>query len=174
MREWQRVRGNRWSRGWWALVFLGLWPAIGWGTQAAAVGTLHMEGQGIEQLVLQDNVGRRNTFARPDANLVLPEGDYRIEQITLQGGYYCPGRQLSAEEQVVNVRAGAPAVLKFGAPLRQTVEVQRRGTVMVLNYSLLGRHGETYTTDTTEKSKRPIFAVHRGSWKVLSAPFPFG
>lgn len=174
MRERQRVRGNRWSRGWWALVFLGLWPAIGWGTQAAAVGTLHMEGQGIEQLVLQDNAGRRNTFVRPDPNLVLPEGDYHVEAITLRDGYVCLGRQLSAEEQVVKVRAGAPAVLKFGAPLRQTVEIQRRGTVMILNHKLLGRSGETYAIDTIEKSKRPVFAVYRGPWKVFSAPFPFG
>ncbi len=107
MLERQRIECDRCGWGWLAVVSLGLWPAIVWGTQAAAVGTLHVEGQGIARLVLQGNAGQSRTFEHPDPNLVLPEGDYRIEYITLEGGLVCFRSQIPADQQGVKIRVGA-------------------------------------------------------------------
>jgi hypothetical protein len=63
-------------------------------------------------------------------------------------------------------------MLKVGAPLKQTVRVQRQGGILVLNYELLGVGGEKYTGP--DRSKPPTFTVYKGDKEIASDKFEFG
>ena len=169
-----RKRKAKHARLGWALlgmIFLGAQQADARGEQAPRVGTLHIDGAGIERLVLQGDTGQPKVFPRPEPNVVLPEGNFRLEEVTLQGGYSCLGFQIPAEARVVKIGAGASATLKLGAPLRQTVKIERWGAALVLNYQLLGRGGESYTVTRRQASKPPAFVIYRGERKVASGTF---
>jgi hypothetical protein len=140
----QRVKYHRLGLVLWGLVFLQATQS-GFGTgQAPGVGMLHLEGQGIERLVLQDDTRQPKVFQRPEPSLVLSEGCYHVEQITLLGGHSCHQYQVPYAQRIVRIGPGAPATLKLGAPLRQVVQIERRGASMVLNYQLVGQGGELY------------------------------
>lgn len=157
----------------WGLVWFYVAPAGVCAAQTARVGTLHLEGQGIEQLILRDDKGHRQTFQHPEPNLVLPEGNYSIEQITLLGGHSCrldrshPARRLAVDPNT-------SATLSVGAPLQQVIRVSRRGSIMDLAYELIGRGGEHYDIHWDPNCQRPAFAVYRGDDKVASGDFEFG
>jgi len=139
----------------------------------ADTGRLRIEGQGIEQLVLREGSGRDRPFDRPGPMVALPPGDYRVQSVRLQGGHYTPSHLIPKGLQVA-VDANAPATLTLGAPLRQSVKVERQGPVMVLNYELIGRGGERYVINRGENAKSPTFTVYRGDSKVASGDFEFG
>jgi hypothetical protein len=63
-------------------------------------------------------------------------------------------------------------VLKLGAPLAQTVKVQRQGSVLVLNYELLGSGGEKYSG--SNRSKPPTFTIYKGDKEIASDKFEYG
>ncbi len=140
---------------------------------ASRVGTLHVEGQGIDLLVLRDDAGQEKTVRRPEAEMVLPPGRYRLERIVLQGGRSCrPGEPLL--DRRLTVDPNTPATLRVGAPLRQVIEAHRQGSIMSLTYELVGQGGECYDIRQDLQDRSPAFAVYRGDRKVGSGDFEFG
>ena len=169
----QRVKCHRFGWILWGLVFLH-WAQAGFAAEPTPrVGTLHLEGNGIEILVLQQDTGRERIFQRPGTDVVLPEGRYRIQQIILVGGRTCRPGELPADRWVT-VEPNTPATLAVGAPLRQVIEVKRRGATMVLAYELIGQGGEHYSVDPGGGHQAPAFAVYRGDHQVASGDFEFG
>ncbi len=163
--------------GGWALLavaFLYVSQVGAGGEPSPGVGTLHIEGEGIERLVLQGSTGPRKVFERPEPNLVLPEGSYRLEEVVLQGGYSCPWPQIPAGARVVKIGPGTSVTVKLGAPLRQTVRMERWGRSLVLNYQLLGRGGESYLVTQRQAAQPPAFVIYRGEKKVASGTFEPG
>lgn len=136
-------------------------------------GELHIEGEGIEQLVLRDQEGRQRTLDRPGPMVTLPVGKYSVFSIKLQGGHSCPFHQIPMELRAA-VDSNAPGALKIGAPLRQTVRIARQGPMMVLHYELIGQGGERYAVERGQDTPKPAFAVYRGDDKVASGDFEFG
>jgi hypothetical protein len=136
---------------------------------ASRVSTLHLAGQGIGRLILRDSMGQRKIFSRPEPNLVLPEGDYCLDQVELQGGPSC----VPAEQRVLRLRAGVPATLKVGAPLWQGVQIERRGAALVLNYQLVGQGGESYV-NRYPNAAPPTFTAYQGQRKITSGQFEYG
>ncbi len=65
-----------------------------------------------------------------------------------------------------------PAVLKVGAPLKQSVRAQRRKNLLFLNYELLGVGGHNYVQ--AQRGTPPQFAIYRGDKKIASGKFEFG
>ncbi len=139
-------------------------PALGAQSETAS-GELQIDGGPIERLILLDENGRQKHFDRPGESLPLPPGVYRLHEVALEGGYVCRAHRVPGDGKIV-VEPGRPATLRLGAPLRQTIRVERWGTRMILNYDLLGRGGERYCVP--EDSAPPAFAVFRGDRAILS------
>jgi len=136
----------------------------------SAMGELKLEGKHIQQLVLQSRDGKRESFDKPGESITLPAGEYRLREVHLEGGYV--SRVQIVPDDWVTADKDKPAVLKVGAPLKQTVKVQRQRNLLVLNYELLGVGGESYTH--RDRSKRPQFTVYKGTKKITTRKFEYG
>jgi hypothetical protein len=139
--------------------------------QGTALGELKLQGKYIERLILERKDGRREEFKLPEETIELTEGEYRLHEVHLKGGYICTYSRFPTRDWVT-VAPDKPAVLKVGAPLKQTIKVQRKGRVLALRYELLGVGGEQYTS--RNRSKPPTIAVYKRDKKIHSGKFEFG
>jgi hypothetical protein len=139
--------------------------------QNSALGELKLQGKYINYLVLRRKDGRTERFNRPEETIKLPAGEYRLQEVRLEGGYTCRLLSVSGRDWVT-VDEDKPAVFKVGAPFKQTVRVQRQGGILVLNYELLGVGGEKYTGG--DRSKPPTFSVYKRDKEIASDKFEFG
>ena len=139
--------------------------------QDSATGELKLKGKSIVRLILrrEDN-NEREEFRRPEQIIKLPTGEYCVQEVHLVDGY--TSRSSNTTVDWVTIAEDKPAVLKLGAPLTQTVKVQRQGSVLVLNYELLGGGGEKYTS--SDRSKSPTFTIYKGDKEIASDKFEFG
>jgi len=170
----QRVKYHR--LGWilWGLVFLHGTQAGLCAEQTPQVGTLRLEDQGIERLVLQGSTGPRLFYYSHEPNLVLRADTYRLEEIVVQGNYSSSGLQIPAPARVLTIAPGGLVTLKLGIPLRQAVKIERWGRSLVLNYQLLGCGGESYTFTRRQGANPPVFTVHQGERQAGSGRFAAG
>ncbi len=139
--------------------------------QEPALGELKLDGKYIERLVLSRNDGHREVFSDPKETVKLPVGQYLLQDVRLKGGY--TRRTIGASQSRVTISEGETAVLKVGAPLKQTVSVRRRGRMLELSYGLHGVGGATYTA-VTNANKRPAFAIYKGEREIATGEFEFG
>jgi len=154
------------------VIFLSAGVSLSWAQeQDSALGELKLQGRYIDRLVLRRKDGRTERLNRPDETIKLPVGEYRLLEAHLEGGYTCRIMRVSRYDWVT-VAEGEPAVFKVGAPLKQMVRARRRGSVLVLNYELLGAGGEKYTGGN--RSKPPTFTVYKGDEEIASGKFEFG
>lgn len=135
-------------------------------------GELRLEGTQIELLVLQGKDGPIQRYDHPRETIRLPVGEYRLQDVRLKGGYNYSSRGTSTYNWVT-VTEDKPTAFKVGAPLKQTVKIERQGPILVLNYELTGTGGETYTS-ASNRSKRPTFTVLKGDKEVGAGEFEFG
>ena len=135
------------------------------------MGTLRIEGEGIERLVLQGSTGPRLFCYSREPNLVLRADTYRVEEIVVQGNYSSSGLQIPAAMRGLTIEPGGLVTLKLGVPLRQTVKIERWGRFLVLNYQLFGRGGESYTFTRRQGAKPPVFTIYQGERRVGSGNF---
>jgi len=138
--------------------------------QKKALGELKIEGMHIERLVLCRKDGRTEQFDKPQEIIKLAVGEYRLQDVRLKDGYTSNNLRTSTHNWVV-VTDREPAALKVGAPLKQAVKIERRGSILELNYNLTGVGGETYAST---RNKRPAFTVFKGEKKVATGEFEFG
>ncbi|OHB54495.1 MAG: hypothetical protein A2173_05745 [Planctomycetes bacterium RBG_13_44_8b] len=135
------------------------------------MGEIKLEGKNIQRLVLQSKGDSQETFKQPGESINLPPGEYKLYEVRLQGGYICHA-WIDPNTPSVTVTPQTPAVLKIGAPLKQSVEVERQGRVLTLNYKLLGAGGENYSFE--RRDKPPIFTVYKADKEIASGNFEFG
>ena len=133
------------------------------------MGELRLEGQYIERLVLREKDGHTEQFSKPEETIKLPVGEYRLQEVRLKDGFIYNNR--TSKYNWVSVTEDKPAVLKVGAPLKQTLNVERRGPILNIGYELTGMGGETYAVT---RSKHPQFAVFKGEKKIATGDFEFG
>lgn len=155
------------------LLLLGSAGAEETGPASQEVGELRIEGQGIELLTVRNAAGVRKTFDRPGSTLTLPAGDYHVDSVRLEGGHSTQSANVPANLRVT-VGSRAPATLKVGAPLRQIIKARRQGSMLVLDYELIGQGGEQYRVSRNQGAATPGFAVYRGKRNVASGQFEFG
>ncbi len=134
-------------------------------------GRLKIVGKGIEHLVLVDKDNKRHKFDTPGEILSLPPGEYRPEQVRLTGGFSCNVSSRTSGYSF-NIDPNSTAEFKMGAPLTQTITVNRKGKILQLGYGLHGIGGEEYTS--SNRSNPPEFAVYKGDTKVGGGKFEFG
>jgi hypothetical protein len=135
-------------------------------------GELRIEGTNISRLVLVGQDNHREEWSHVSGSLSLPAGTYRVQQIELQGGYSAFPAGAGALAEIV-ISPDQPAVLKAGGPLRQTVSINRRGSVLVLNYGLVGIGDEEYRP-ATRSQEPPSFTVYKGNRTIASGKFEYG
>jgi hypothetical protein len=140
--------------------------------RGSALGELKLDGNHIERLVLSQKDGGRKKFDKPNETIKLAIGEYRLQEASLEGGYSCGITTPISDADWVTIAEDKPAVLKVGAPLKQTVELKRQGSLLLLNYKLLGAGGEAYTSDN--RSDPPAFTVYKGDKKIASCKFEYG
>ena len=134
-------------------------------------GRLKIVGKGIEHLVLVDKDRKRHEFDTPPEVLSLPPGEYRPEQVRLKGGFSC-NLYSRASAYTFKIDPNSTTDLNMGAPLTQTITVNRKGKILQLGYGLHGIGGEEYTS--SDRSNPPEFAVYKGETKVGGSKFEFG
>lgn len=139
--------------------------------QRSTLGELKLEGEHVERLVLQRKDGHTERFDKPGETIKLPVGEYLLLESHLDGGYFC-FQGAGPQSKWITITENAPAVLKIGAPLNQTLTVKRQGKVLVLDYKLLGIGGETYTNEN--RNKPPSFTVYKGDQEIASGQFAYG
>ena len=155
-------------------VLLLILPTARGGAQTPGMGTLHVEGEGIQRLVLQGSTGPRLFYYSREPNLVLRADTYHLEEIVVQGSYASSGLQIPAPARVLKIEPGGFATVKLGPPLRQTIQVERWGRSLVLNYQLLGRSGESYTVTRRQGKNPPTFVIDQGGNRIASDSFAAG
>jgi hypothetical protein len=139
--------------------------------QGSVLGELKLEGNHIERLVLHRRDGRTEQFNEPAETIKLTIGEYRLQEVRLKGGFNC-NSIISSTYNWVTVTEDESAVLKVGAPLKQMLEVKRRGKALVLDYKLLGIGGESYTKQG--RNKPPRLIVYNGDEEINSGRFEYG
>ena len=138
--------------------------------QKKSLGELKIEGNHIKKLVLRRKNGQNEIINTPDAIIKLPVGEYSLLESHLKGGYVRLG---TSTNEWIEVSEDKPAVLKVGAPLKQTIVVIRQGKVLILNYKLMGAGGEQYR-DPMRPETRPSFTIYKGERIVGSGKFDYG
>jgi hypothetical protein len=133
-------------------------------------GALLLEGQSVGELVLTDRQGRQPVISRTGPRVSLPPGEYRVQQVTIQGGY--TGRAAPGETGWFLVTSDQPHRLRVGAPLTPQVTGTRRGTVLSLDYELRDDGGLRYTPPAN--TPPPRFTIRQHGREVGSGSFEYG
>jgi len=139
--------------------------------QKSTLGELKLESEHVERFILWRKDGHIERFNQPGEVVELPVGQYHLMESHLDGGYSCIQGAVP-QNKWITIDENKPAVLKVGAPLKQTLEVKRQGKVLVLDYKLLGIGGEAYTHE--DRSNPPSFTVYKGDQEIASGQLAYG
>jgi hypothetical protein len=142
---------------------------------------LILEGRHIEKLVLSDRQGRVTELVRPGDRVLLPAGDYQIDDIVVKGGYTCdwqfplawpqlPSRWPPQSERRITLSHDSPCRPNIGTPLKPEITAKRVGRLMKVSYSLWLRDGGArgYSNPNSRNALFPQFAVYQGDRDVTS------
>ena len=161
------------------LLLPGVGAALGADAEGPSAGdtadcTLQIEGTLIESLTLVTRSGDPQTFERPGASVSVPAGEYRVQEVTLQGDYASydysadPGDWFSLTPE-------EPHRLQVGAPLKPELSATRSGRIVKLDHGLYDGGGRRYTyRGENERPDPPRFTVYRGEQEVGSGAFEYG
>jgi hypothetical protein len=139
--------------------------------QKKTLGELKLEGKHIERLVLCRKNGQTEQFNEPNQVLRLGVGKYRLQYVSLKGGYTCNSLRTSMYDWIT-IAENEPALLKMGAPLKQILEVKRQGKTLIMNYKLLGVGGEAYIN--ADRSNPPGLTIYKGDKEIVNSSFAYG
>jgi hypothetical protein len=137
-------------------------------------GLIKIEGRHIKRLVLirQSENYKKETFLEPNESIRIPLGQYQISEIELRGGYTSYQYNLPKNIGEITVKEGESSVVKLGAPLTQSVKIERRGNSLQLSCKLQGIGGEDYSEQ--QRNNAPRFAVYKGDVQIGSGTFAYG
>lgn len=135
-------------------------------------GNLEIEGTGITRLVLRLADGERKVFNNPETLIQVPVGRHEVSEIRLKGGVVYYALRQSDPPLRVSIDSTDTAVLKAGMPLTHTIDVERQGRTLVLDYKLRGPSREVYTPEGIGKA--PRVTIFRGAEAIHTGRFAFG
>ncbi len=139
-------------------------------------GEIQIAGNFIERLTLT-KASELVVLDRPEGTVRVPVGDYNIAGVWLKNGgaeAYRDARQAMLAPSLHVAVAAPPAVLSVGGPLTNSVTAGRRGSMLYLNYQLLGVGRETYTRMGVGRTVPPAFAIFHGGHQIATGQFEFG
>jgi hypothetical protein len=148
----------------------GVAPVLRFVEQSFAPGQLDVTGKFIRRLVL---TGLSNTVIlnQPSGVMKVPTGNYDQSDVRVGKNDVETSSKYSGR---IFVGGAAPAVLKIGGPLTNSVAVTRHGRDLQFDYRLVGAGGETYQAVNENRSHPPEFAVYKDGKKIASGAFEFG
>ena len=143
--------------------------------QQLPMGRLDIQGKFIVRMVLADGQAVI-VMDRPKGEVDVPVGEYRGRDLVLDDG---AGKMLRAERFAamnddIRIRQGQSTPLKIGGPLNNSVNVQRAGNILRLNYRLVGVGGLDYQPLAGRPDSAPSFGIFQGERKIASGTFEYG
>ncbi len=146
--------------------------------QTVQLGDLQITGSHIQRIVLRD-ASRAAVLDVPGGNVRVPVGNYSSFNVHLQndgqGASLKTGFLNRGLNRTISVQAEKPAVLAVGGPLTNTVTLNRRGSMLVLNHSVVGAGGDAYELDGGKDYEHPPkFAISQGDKQLATGKFEFG
>lgn len=70
--------------------------------------------------------------------------------------------------------AESTAKYKAAAPMNHTVKITRTGSVLKLDYQLIGTDGKIYDLWEIRDQSKPTFAIYKDNVKIDGGTFEFG
>ena len=133
---------------------------------------LRIDGKQVEKLTLVSRAGTRREIDRPKRNVSLPPGEYRVQEVRLEGGY---AHYAGAREAWFSLTPGRPHQLTVGAPLEPQLELTRTGRIVQLDHQLLDADGRDYHfRGIGTRLDPPQFTVCRAERQIGSGSFEYG
>jgi hypothetical protein len=141
---------------------------------------LILEGRHIEKLVLSDKHGKVINLVHPGARVLLPAGDYQIEEIEVQGGYWIkwsigprsvqpPSPWPPQSDRLLTLSPDQPCRPNIGMPLKPEITAQRVGRLLKVSYKPWLRDGDQRGYLTLERTPPPPrLAVYRGDREITA------
>ncbi|HOA73973.1 MAG TPA: hypothetical protein PL151_14235 [Phycisphaerae bacterium] len=117
------------------------------GNAAASQGELHLTGKGIKRLVLDRRNHGKILLESPESVVLLPEGEYRWESVTLQGNGGTTFSAGNSRRQWDTRDARSTAIMNVGGPLEPLLTVDEGRGKLILMHKLRGIDGELYLAD---------------------------
>jgi hypothetical protein len=137
-------------------------------------------GKHIKNLWLFNQQGQQPMYRRRGSSMfVTPPGQYRIQEIDLQGGYSAFPRSGYSGPWAdwLTLAPGKACRFDIKAPLTSSVSVKRAGRLLKLDYQLLDGDGRKYRRNDRSGKDRahpPQFAVYQGNRQIGSGTFEYG
>lgn len=135
---------------------------------------LTIHGDSIRRLTLIERHGAGQAFESPGATVKLPAGEYRVEAVTIEGGYELSPLE-SFRQEWFRVTEKGPNELSVGAPLYPTVTTRRHGGFIQMDYDVVDGAGRNYQREFTEKMPpAPTYTVFSDGKQIGSGSFEYG
>jgi hypothetical protein len=138
------------------------------------LGELKITGEFVRRVTLEGGP-YLVVLDRPGVTARAPVGRYNSTRLCLEKGgteAYLDAQTQAASGRL-SISENAPAVLRAGGPLTNSVSVNRRGKQLSLNYRLVGVGG-VYQVANQDRSHPPEFAIYQGEKKIASGRFQYG
>jgi hypothetical protein len=142
---------------------------------------LILEGRGIEKLVLSDKQGKVISLVRPGACVLLPAGEYQIEEIGVEGGWSSgwsieprssapPLHWPPPPDRLLALSPGKPCQPDIGMPLKSEISAKRVGGLIKVSYRpwLRDGGGRPYMT-LNSTPPPPQFAIYQGERDITAS-----
>ena len=141
-------------------------------TEPPATCELKIDGKHIEKLTLVDKGDARREFSQPNGSVSLPPGEYRIEEVKLEGGY---SHHAWGHGEWFSLTPDRVHRLAIGAPLIPRLEITRTGRIVRLDHQLVDAAGRNYHFRGVGSSPdAPRLAVCRADRQIGAGSFEYG
>ena len=135
---------------------------------------LKIRGHSIVRLMLIEKTRHSGVrFDRPGESVQLPAGEYRLEQVELEGGYAL-APQPGQRQDWFEVTAAGPNELVVGAPLYPTATATRHGGFVKLDYDTVDGAGRSFVGTGGRTPLPPTFTVYKDGEEIGSGSFEYG
>lgn len=134
------------------------------------LGELKIEGKFIRQLQLDGPC--RILLDTPGETERIPIGKYKVSRILLQGGE-TQWTSCSPGNTFVQIAETAPASLKLGGPLQNTLTAERISSRLDFSYAVVGIGGEKYDFER-DYLNPPCVLLCRGDTRTRLGAFEYG
>ena len=140
------------------------------------MGRINIEGEYIARLALE-SASTTVLLDYPEKSVLIPAEDYHCTGIYLYGGdvgLFQPIRTGQAKPEPISVPEDGSATFKAGGPLKNTVDVKRTGSILTLDYKLIGADERSYERLYGRSDKPPTFTIYKSDRKIASGEFEYG
>jgi hypothetical protein len=103
----------------------------------------------------------------------VPPGEYAVDEVKVEGGFEYDCHR-PRQGDFFRVASGQPCTVKVGAPLLPSVEVERLGVYLNLDYELKDGAGRVYRRPSGREAPPPSFTVYHGDERIGHGNFEYG